>query len=648
MGRKTTGKKKERERKKLAAQEGSVKWRRILFRLTAVVCVPVGLLLALELILRLIGVGYPSQFVLAYKNKQKPCWVENQRFAWRFFPVSMARYPIPFCVSARPQTNRVRILILGESAAQGDPLPAFSFGRILQRLLSNRFPNLKIEVINLAFTAINSHVIRYIAHDSQRLGANIWILYIGNNEVVGPYGAGTVLGWQAPPRWLIQLHQTIISSRLGQTLQTLQRSLMSSRSGRWGGMSMFVRYHVPADDPKLKRIYRCFEANLTDIIQCGKRSGAQVILCTVAVNLKDCAPFGSRHKEGLKATTLNSFDQTLHRARQAYFNGLWEEVVHLCNQLVKIDDRYASVYYLRGRAWGMLGRFKEAKRDLIKARDLDTLRFRADSVINELIRKIGRRTGVELIDVEHELNKLDPWGVSGEESFVDHVHFNFDGNYRVALLLAKRLEKRIRSLTNNATHRPQQWLDRNRCAELLAYSPLYEWTALNLIQKRMLRPPYTFQIDYTQRLDRITRRLKKLEWASKPAGMRQALRKIEQAIELHGDDWRLHEMRARVASGLFDWQTAEKEWIQLAKLLPHSGLPWKELGKLRLERGEPQQAVEAFRAGLKREPWNPEILEGMGRALWQTGAQKSARHFLKAALRLDPSLAEAARLLNKY
>ena len=50
----------------------------------------------------------------------------------------------------------------------GDPEPAFGAGRYLEALLRERFPARKFEVVNVAITAINSHVIRAIARDCAR------------------------------------------------------------------------------------------------------------------------------------------------------------------------------------------------------------------------------------------------------------------------------------------------------------------------------------------------------------------------------------------------------------------------------------------------------------------------------------------------
>ena len=45
-------------------------------------------------------------------------------------------------------------------------------------------------------TGINSHVILPLARDCEEARADVWVIYMGNNEVVGPFGAGTVFGSQ--------------------------------------------------------------------------------------------------------------------------------------------------------------------------------------------------------------------------------------------------------------------------------------------------------------------------------------------------------------------------------------------------------------------------------------------------------------------
>ena len=271
------------------------------FRLAALVLVPLVLLGAVELVLRAAGYGYPVGFFLPYSAGGQPRLIENQEFGWRFFPPAAARTPRPMLLPAVKPAGTVRIFVLGESAAYGDPEPDFGLPRLLELLLRERFPGQRFEVINVAMTAINSHVILPIARDCARQSGDLWVIYMGNNEVVGPFGAGTVFGPQAPALGLVRANVAFKATRIGQLLDAGRRQLLDRQSSRraWGGMEMFVQNQVRHDDPRMPRVYAHFERNLRDMVRVGQDSGARIILCTVASNLKDCAPFASLHRADL-------------------------------------------------------------------------------------------------------------------------------------------------------------------------------------------------------------------------------------------------------------------------------------------------------------------------------------------------------------
>src|SRR5262249_15982745 len=152
-----------------------------------------------------------------------------------------------------------------ESAAMGDPQPAYSASRYLEVLLRERFPGEKFEVINLGITAINSHVILPIARECAARQGDVWIIYMGNNEMVGPFGAATVFGARASPMGLVKLNLVLQRSRVGQLLVAWSRQLRGkSKETSWGGMRMFLQNQVPPADPAKETVYRNFERNLRD------------------------------------------------------------------------------------------------------------------------------------------------------------------------------------------------------------------------------------------------------------------------------------------------------------------------------------------------------------------------------------------------
>ena len=70
-----------------------------------------------------------------------------------------------------------------------------------------------------------------------------------------------------------------------------------------------------------------------------------------------------------------------------------------------------------------------AQKEFAAARDLDALRFRCDSRLNEIIRQQAEGD-VALADGERALAEASPSGIPGAEFFYEHVHLTFQGNYR--------------------------------------------------------------------------------------------------------------------------------------------------------------------------------------------------------------------------
>src|SRR5208282_4653179 len=103
----------------------------------------------------------------------------------------------------------------------------------------------------------------------------------------------------------------------------------------------------------------------------------------------------------------------------------------------------------------------EASRQFALACDRDMLRFRADSRINEIIRRAAshrEQQGVRLVDAEAALALRSPHGLTGGEFLYEHVHLNFEGNYLVARTLAEQIGH---ALSSSAEH---PWPSPDDCA----------------------------------------------------------------------------------------------------------------------------------------------------------------------------------------
>jgi tetratricopeptide (TPR) repeat protein len=238
------------------------------------------------------------------------------------------------------------------------------------------------------------------------------------------------------------------SLRLGQLLGSMRSSPNEPRE--WEGMELFLRNHVSSGDPRLERVYGNFSANLSAIIGMGWRAGAKVVVASIPVNLKDCPPFASAHRVGLTTADLQKWEERFARGRQAESDHRYPEALAAYQEASQIDPDFAELIFRRAGCELLLGQTVQAKADFSLARDLDALRFRADSHINAIVRQAASTGKVPLVDAEQEFALHSTGGVPGDEQFYDHVHLNFSGNYNVATLLAARVEQELFPAANSA------------------------------------------------------------------------------------------------------------------------------------------------------------------------------------------------------
>lgn len=587
---------------------------------------PLAVLVLVELGLRVGGFGYPTAFFLNANDPGRTMLTDNPWFGWRFFPRAVARTPQPFYLAARKPPNTVRIFVFGESAAMGDPEPAYGFARQLERLLQARHPDQKIEVVNNAMTAINSHVIRLIARDCAPRQGDLWLVYAGNNEVIGPFGAGTVFGRQVPNLTLVRFVLALKTTRIGQLLAQITRGADAPK--QWEGLEFFLKSQLTRDDPRLKRVYASFAANLGDIVDYGRRSGATVLLATVPVNLRDFPPLASVHRADLRPEQLADWQNFFSAGTNAQVAENFADALGDFRQAANIDDGFAELVFQRARCEEALQQAAPAEADFRLARDLDTLRFRADSRLNEIIRQTAEAKGIPEIDAGGELARH-----GDEDFFYDHVHLNFAGNYRMARLFAAEVEKHWPGGRTNGL----PWLTQAEVARQLAFTAFDEARVAQEMRARLQRPPFNAQSNFRARDERWGAKIAAL--SAVPAAV--CTSNYQAALALAPDDWVLHANFARWLMTIGDNSNAAIQCAEVTHLMPHSSEGWANRGRLARLAGEPGRAKNFLEEALKQEPDSVMVRTELGSLEADLGETESARREFRSALRLEPGFTEA-------
>jgi tetratricopeptide (TPR) repeat protein len=610
-------------------------WRTWLLRVLLLVVSPLALLAVLEVVLRVAGFGYPTGFFITADGGRT--WTENPRFPWQFSPPGVALEPEHIRLAGTRAEGVRRIFILGESAAQGLPDPAYGFGRVLEVMLRERHPGLRVEIVNTALMGIDSHAVRLIARDCAARGGDVFVIYMGNNEMMGPCSPVANAPLLHSNLALIRVMLWAKSLRVGQLAGGAWQGIAGGGGAGPETLETFLASAVAADDPRRDTVCRHFRANLEDILRAARRAGACAVAATVATNVRDFAPLASLHRPGLAEAERAEFDRLLAAGEAHERAGRLAEAEAAYRRAAAVDGAYAEAHFRLGRCLLAEGRAEEARPHYARARDLDALPFRAVGPLNAAVREAARgreAEGIYFVDAEAALEAAArPWGgIPGEESFYEHCHMNCEGNCRLAEAVLPAVEAAL-GIGPGAGPAPTP----DRCARHLALTDHDRCRIAVEMAGLVAKPPFTHQSDHALRQERMQRRVRALaDLDRSPDAYGRYGGLYAEALRRAPDDPYLHGHLALLKFDAGDAAGAADEWHEVLRLVPQHLEARVRLGDALARQGRVPEALALWTDVLRE---RPECLQAMGRmasALAAEGRFREAAVWVERAIRLRP------------
>jgi lysophospholipase L1-like esterase len=288
--------------------------------------------------------------------------------------------------------NTFRVFVLGGSSTAGYPYSyMLGFPSHLELNLKKYVPDTRFEVINLGITATNSFTARDIYQRLAQYDPDVVLIYMGHNEFYGALGSANsenILTQSTIRRLHLYMYDLAIYQHLGNLFKFFKGN-KNSDPIRTTTMQRVIRDRdIDIQSHTFKSTLSDFESNLRSLIIQNRKSGTPIYLGTVISNLKDQPPF---------------------------------------------DRKYDSVEsYESGNLSYADGDFSMARTNYEVAKDLDRVRFRAPSQINDIIRKLPDQNFVHLTDIENNYHKICDSGIEDDSCFTDHLHPNINGYQFIA------------------------------------------------------------------------------------------------------------------------------------------------------------------------------------------------------------------------
>lgn len=551
--------------------------------------------------LRLAGYGHPGAFFI--KSAERDVRITNAKFACRFFGNDTVLQPVFTTLALPKPAGVVRICVLGESAAMGTPDPAFGFSRILELDLRKRYPGRQFEIINAAMRGINSHIIREIARESAAGQVDAFVLYMGNNEVLGFHAPSPrTPAFALSPR-LLRAGDWLRSTRLGQLFASLL--LRSRGTGPAPDMDHFRSYRLDADDWRRAKVLENFAANLDAICGAATRAGAPVVLSTVPVNLADCPPLGSLHRPDLADADRDRWAELYAAAIELEKQGNKQPALEKYLAASKLDSHYAELHYRIARCALALGDIALAQTHYTLACDRDALQFRADSRLNQALAEAASRwrdRRVTLADTRQAFaaSGLARHGLPGEALFHDHVHPTFSGNWllasNVCVALSTALKPALGEPAAGELPGPKD------AADALAYTLYSELNVASSMVRLTSAPPFLDQLDHDTRQAASNAEIRRRLAAFSTDDAAACLHVCYAALEKRPGDWMLHQNLALFCLELGRLPEAVRHARAVVDQNPECARFRLDLAAALFKSGDRPGALAQLQEGLRRDP----------------------------------------------
>ncbi|PSL23187.1 SGNH/GDSL hydrolase family protein [Dyadobacter jiangsuensis] len=356
---------------------------------------PFLVLLVLEGALRLFGYGHDLA-VFTEDPSRKGYLLLNPHASKRYFANQQnATYGNAEPFTAKKTPGVFRIFVLGESTTIGYPyMNNGSFHRWLQYRLSQSYPDHDFEVINLSLTAVNSYTVLDFGKAVLDYEPDALLVYTGHNEYYGAMGVAATKGI-GHSRALARLLMNLRSWRLTQLMASLTDKIKGLISGEKVDLRENLMKRMAADQQIAfgSDAYHAgleqFRANMDELAGEVSARHIPLLISNLVSNEKDLKPF-------------------------------------ICIPGGKGES--ADTHYQSGIGLYKQGKYSGAKKEFVRAKELDALRFRAPEALNAIIKDIAHaHKGVTLVDTRDLFQKHSTGRILGKETLLEHVHPNLQG-----------------------------------------------------------------------------------------------------------------------------------------------------------------------------------------------------------------------------
>lgn len=650
------------------------------FRGSAIL-LPFVLLALIEIAFRIAGVAEPEPLFIEVRTPAQHKFQTNPNVASRDFPTALARImPSPGfqAFDVQKPEGMLRVFCLGASTTAGFPLPQhLSYPAILQEKLRMYLPERWLEVINCGMSAVASFTLVDFTKEVLRHEADLVVVYTGHNEFYGAWGAastagpGGAPGWSLRPlRWLQRLRMwKWLSSRLEEP--KIEPGTLMER--------MVARPAVDPSGALHRGALKDYRGNIRKMIRLCRKADVPVVFCEPVSNLRNCYPFGTLMPGDLSEAEERRLE-LWKLERQVMDKEVTAVAAHdRWRELIREDSTSADLWFHGGALGSRARRWEETAAAYVKARDWDTVHFRACSEFIDALRQVCREEDVPLVPLVERFQQATTGAVPGNDLFVEHVHPSLRGQILVAdaicdilqgmrwpdsatvwdrdadpgpwLVLhmagltpldARFADLRIEQLKHRWPYTNPLGMELTAGERFLQADPLRHYRSQNLYDESY--ELWRTQMESLSAEDTLVFE-EKIEWPSKPDTVISLV--ARRALEEDGNIHEGHRQLAKHYNHERRWAETFQEYRSAARLFPVDAESFYNAGQALMKGRYFERARNYYLQALALSPGRPAVMAVLGDVELRLGRPDVARAWAERVLAVDPKNKAGVALMER-
>ncbi|MEO1995866.1 MAG: hypothetical protein ABGZ17_11390, partial [Planctomycetaceae bacterium] len=427
-----------------ARRRSSRGWRRVVFPVLAV-GLGFAAIASLECLLWAFDIADPAevQDPLVGFGTTRPLFEINRETQQYRTAASRAIYFGTQQFPVQKPVGQFRAFCLGGSTVRGRPYrTATSLAKWLELELAGRCPDRDFQVVNCGGLSYASYRLIPVLREVLTYEPDLIVLATGHNEFLEDRTFQDIKFRSRGRRWLeervygLRLARLIGQLRGAKGPKRKEKELTKDVEARLDEASGYASYH--RNEAWRSQVVAQFDRSLETIVKMCRDAKIPLVLVQLGCNLRDCPPFKSEHRDDLKPTQEQAWQQAFEAGTKAEEHDISEALGHYL-RAEQLDDQFALLHFRIAQCLDFLTKYDEARAAYIRARELDICPLRKLQVVGEILARTAEQEHVPLVDAEATIRATSLNGIPGFREYVDHVHPSIGMHQLMGRLVAEKV-----------------------------------------------------------------------------------------------------------------------------------------------------------------------------------------------------------------